>query len=1149
MSSLREKLLRVVGETRDPLRLPQEVLRVFAEHLGADFGGLYFRDPSLGALRVIALYGTDRVPPHIPQKLWMLSVESGLAGRAFRERHALVVTDYPRWSEAIPEVVEAGARSVVSVPLFYGQTVGGVLSLAFFDKKSIHADLLEELESAGKLAAVFVGLSVEFRLHQEHDRILQALFEGIARLSQENLTEGKVPGFCALDALFGLPEVAVMIVVRRRGNNLVFLPETLRVKPSLNPREIRRILKEFPPSVPIQKPSQSALAEAVFLGKSVFLEPQHPQFQWRHPSGERVYTVLSEKLRRPVSLVILPVKVLGEVDRLVIFAEDAPVISGYKRRLYQRFAEVLGLSLTARFQDQLLGLQRDVQTLAFQRKTFREILEETLPRLTQIFDIDGLWVLSQPSTWRAPLHSLIAKGPRLPRRVVFHLPQEDTFQCETRMWNRIWTLAGMRYQVNGKTMILLAGRRLSQGFLRSELQVLQEFGEVLRFVHQDLAQWQALEQARSHLEERVRERTSQLNALLALTEQLHRVEDFWEVPAVALKLLAKGLQSPLLICGLRHQTRARLYLYRKAIPPVEELSRVQRECLKWIGAESFDEMRTVENGEVSEWPEGHKVWLHMMVRLSIEGGGVLCLALGTPTKRLPSGERALLRSAGHILAEVLGHIHARRRRELERMVGILQSLREGVMLLDHQGRVLFANLAALEMLKRLGEHAEPGRILERLGPLEVLPRLRDLDRPYRTEISFPGKRPLILQVTLVPYAFSDHDVAAVLTLDDVTELRLQQAHLARAQRMAALGELAAGIAHEVNNPLAVIMGFAEAIQSQEGSNEAIRGMAQKIVESTHRAANVIKRLLFLAQAHRVTEKEALNLNDVILRTVEALEEAYRQQGITLRLELDPRIPPVYGEWGKLSQLVMALLSNARDAIVESGKGDTIIVRTAREKGGVCLEIEDNGPGMPEEIRERIFDPFFTTKAPGKGMGMGLTVVQQIVQEHGGNIWVASNPGEGTVFSVWLPSADRSPRSKDKEAMVSERIPGLGRHRVLLVNPDAEILSQATQVLGEGGAFLSASTAEEGIQKVKEERFDLVLWTLEDRGEDEIEAIQNLLHEAQRKGMRIVLIGKEAPSVSLLRFIRKSGVDFILKPSNPAEFREAVEKLLSGGKAP
>jgi signal transduction histidine kinase/ActR/RegA family two-component response regulator len=245
-------------------------------------------------------------------------------------------------------------------------------------------------------------------------------------------------------------------------------------------------------------------------------------------------------------------------------------------------------------------------------------------------------------------------------------------------------------------------------------------------------------------------------------------------------------------------------------------------------------------------------------------------------------------------------------------------------------------------------------------------------------------------------------VGRVEVYRDLTGQRVFQSKLLQTEKLAELGQMVTGIAHELSNPLTSILGYAQRLLLRSDPAGDSRE-ARQIFQEAERASAILRQLLLSARDSR-PERRRVALNQVVSRTLELQRFSTTAENIRVQLDLDPLLPFVQGDAGQLQQVLMNLIANARHAIEEKGKGGTIRIKTKRiAEKRVLLEVSDDGPGIPQAIQARIFDPFFTTKPAGVGTGLGLAIVLGIVREHGGTLHLTSNLGQGTVFSIELPA--------------------------------------------------------------------------------------------------------------------------------------------------
>jgi PAS domain S-box-containing protein len=240
----------------------------------------------------------------------------------------------------------------------------------------------------------------------------------------------------------------------------------------------------------------------------------------------------------------------------------------------------------------------------------------------------------------------------------------------------------------------------------------------------------------------------------------------------------------------------------------------------------------------------------------------------------------------------------------------------------------------------------------------------------------------------------------IISVRDVTTEKKLEQQIIQSERLAAMGQMIGGFAHELNNPLTSILGMAELLQEGEAS-EAARKQIAILHKEARRAAEIVQNLQYFARPP-APGRSQVNLNELVQRTVQMQAYPLRKSNITVDFLPEPAIPAIVADPNQLMQVFLNLLLNAEQAIRESREKGTIRVRIGRKPDSVWVVFQDDGPGIAPENLAHIFDPFFTTKRPGRGTGLGLSICKTVLREHGGNIEVASAPGGGAVFTITLP---------------------------------------------------------------------------------------------------------------------------------------------------
>ncbi len=257
-----------------------------------------------------------------------------------------------------------------------------------------------------------------------------------------------------------------------------------------------------------------------------------------------------------------------------------------------------------------------------------------------------------------------------------------------------------------------------------------------------------------------------------------------------------------------------------------------------------------------------------------------------------------------------------------------------------------------------------------------------------------------------------HDLRERLRMEE--ELKRAQVQLLQAEKMASLGKLAAGVAHQLNNPLGSITLFTQLMIEEHDLPAAAREDLRRIIQDAERCRDTVRELLEFARQTR-QQMQPQDINRALSRTLFLLKNQSLFQNIDIICEFDPALPPVQADIQQINHLFMNLILNAVQAMRNRGR---LGLRTglAPDPGQVRIAVSDTGPGIAPEILPHIFEPFFTTKAPGEGTGLGLSMAYSIAQNHGGEIRVESTPGQGTTFAVILPVAGPPQKGADSESI-------------------------------------------------------------------------------------------------------------------------------------
>ncbi|MEX2260390.1 MAG: ATP-binding protein [Bryobacteraceae bacterium] len=348
---------------------------------------------------------------------------------------------------------------------------------------------------------------------------------------------------------------------------------------------------------------------------------------------------------------------------------------------------------------------------------------------------------------------------------------------------------------------------------------------------------------------------------------------------------------------------------------------------------------------------------------------------------------------------------------------IVESINVGILAADLDDRVESWN-NQMEQLTGVSRHNALGRRLGELLPPDLVGQFdrvvgeTGIHHIYKFVLTRTGRaassdRPnglshgeVTLNIAIAPLVSKDFEqIGRLIIFDDVTERAELERRLVQADKLSSIGLLAAGVAHEVNTPLAVISTYAQMLAKQVAGDDQKSRLLEKIAKQTFRASEIVNSLLNFSRTS-TTAFSPVQINRVIQETASLLEHQFSRNGVSVEMRLDPDLPPMSGNAGKLQQVCLNLFLNARDAMESGG---LLEIATWSDHNGIQMEVADNGHGIAPENMHRIYDPFFTTKGSKKGTGLGLAVTYGIVHEHNGSIEVFRRPSGGASFRLAFPA--------------------------------------------------------------------------------------------------------------------------------------------------
>lgn len=407
------------------------------------------------------------------------------------------------------------------------------------------------------------------------------------------------------------------------------------------------------------------------------------------------------------------------------------------------------------------------------------------------------------------------------------------------------------------------------------------------------------------------------------------------------------------------------------------------------------------------------------LRLKRKDGGV-AVCVDTSTGVMEEGR--LVRYQGTLVDVTEKRALERQlRRQEEFRQRLLESFPDLILVLDMKGQYTFVSARISELLGYGPEHLIGKNVddVENTSPeLAALYRTVATGKSSRTSCEYgsrhhDGSWRTMLGMASPLLNAEGKPAGVIISVRDVTMEKKLEQQIIQSERLAAMGQMIGGFAHELNNPLTSILGMAELLQ-EGGVSEAAHKQIGILHQQARRAAEIVQNLQYFARPP-APGRSQVNLNELVQRTVQMQAYPLRKSNITVDFLQEPSIPAIVADPNQLMQVFLNLLLNAEQAIRESREKGTIRVRIGRNPDSVWIVFQDDGPGIAPENLTHIFDPFFTTRRPGRGTGLGLSICKTVLREHGGNIEAASAPGGGAVFTITLPVTAPEPVSPPGEA--------------------------------------------------------------------------------------------------------------------------------------
>jgi len=480
------------------------------------------------------------------------------------------------------------------------------------------------------------------------------------------------------------------------------------------------------------------------------------------------------------------------------------------------------------------------------------------------------------------------------------------------------------------------------------------------------------------------------------------------------------------------------------------------------------------------------------------------------------------------LIEMLGAA----KHEWEQMV---DAIRPAIAILDGAGTVRRANRAFADLV------GSPVTALTSRPWLMLLPPA--WAEAVERAIANPGGEGGEIRTDRRTFGVRAHAVATeagtvVLLIEDVTDTKRLQEQLIQSEKLSAIGQLIAGVAHELNNPLASVLGFADFLAESDQTPPALQEPVRVVQHEAQRAAGIVKNLLTFAR-RQDQDRRRMEIGPVIQRTLQLFNNQLLGMKVATDLTVEQGLPAIEGSPNQLQQVFVNLVNNAAQAIAATGREGTVTVRVRSWLDGVAVDVSDDGPGIPEDLQARVFEPFFSTKPEGEGTGLGLSICLGIVKEHDGRISLRSAPGEGSTFTVELPGARPAPADETAPGSTGE-----AGARVLVVDDEPHILYYMRATLEAWGHTVeTASDGADALQQAMTGAFDIVITDVRMPRLGGREFFERLKAERPDAARRVIFATGDTVRDDTMAFIERSGQPFLHKPFKLAELRSVLAAAL------
>jgi PAS domain S-box-containing protein len=500
------------------------------------------------------------------------------------------------------------------------------------------------------------------------------------------------------------------------------------------------------------------------------------------------------------------------------------------------------------------------------------------------------------------------------------------------------------------------------------------------------------------------------------------------------------------------------------------------------------------------------------------------------------------------------------RQSEERFRKIFEEGPFGIVVTSRDRRFFSANPAFCQMLGYTAEEMSSRTFLDvthpehRAADRENVDKMwRDENPHYMTEKRYIAKNGDIRWGSVSTSLIRGQDgqpLYALAMVKDITERKKAEEERRQLElkaqvssRLASVGELAAGVAHEINNPLTAVTGYAQLLLERDDITPGMRKDLVAINDGAMRVAGIVQRLLAFSRQTKPGRK-LLNISQLVESTLVLRDYHLKANNIKVTTKLAPDLPQTVADPGQIQQVMLNLIVNAeKEMKLAHGKGK-LTISTEKSDGTIKISVKDDGPGIKPEVLERIFDPFFTTREVGEGTGLGLSLCYGIVAEHNGRIYAENNTGKGATFVVELPIVAEAETLESPEPVV-EQPEKVGKAKILVVDDEQVIRDLAKRILGgEGHQVDTVDNAADALEKIKTKRYNLILLDVKMPGMSGPELYRRIEKRASSLAKRVVFVTGDVMGADTEKFLTETKVAHIAKPFDAGQLKREVRRALN-----